>query len=58
MKPLLERLKAIAGTQASQQQPTVYDIEGGMKLIVTEAYGTLGEPPALHRANFWIILPQ
>jgi len=58
VRPLLERLKAIAGTQASQQQPTVYDIEGGMKLIVTEAYGTLGEPPALHRANFWIILPQ
>jgi hypothetical protein len=58
VKPFLERLKLVAGTQSSQQQPTVYDIEGGINLIVTEAYGTLGDPPALHRANFWIILPQ
>lgn len=58
VKPFLERMKAIAVAQSSQQQATVYDVEGGVKLIITEAYGKLGEPPALYRANFWIILPQ
>ncbi len=56
VKPLLERLKAVP--PSTSQQPVVYDIENDAKLIVTETYGTLGEAPALHRATFWIILPQ
>ncbi len=56
VKPLLERLKAIP--PSVQQQPLTYDAGAGVKLIVTEAYGTLGEPPALNRMVFWIILPQ
>jgi hypothetical protein len=55
-KPLLERLKAVPSS--SRQQPMVYDVEAGVKLILTEAYGNLGEPPALHRMVFWIILQQ
>jgi hypothetical protein len=51
-------MKAVAVVQSSRQQAMVYDVEGGVKLIITEAYGKLGEPPALYRANFWIILPQ
>jgi hypothetical protein len=58
VKPFLEQMKVIAVAQSSEQQATVYDTEGGVKLIVTEAYGTLGDSPALNRAVFWIILPQ
>lgn len=56
VKPLLERLKAVP--PSSRQQPLVHDVEAGVKLIVTEAYGNLGEPPALHRMVFWLILQQ
>lgn len=56
VKPLLERLKALPSS--SQQPPMVYDVETGVKLIVTEGYGRLGDPPALHRAVFWVILQQ
>ncbi|MGE0240985.1 MAG: DUF4153 domain-containing protein [Parvibaculaceae bacterium] len=55
-KPLLERLKAVP--PSSQQQPVVYDVEAGVRLIVTETYGTLSEPPTLHRVTFWLILQQ
>jgi hypothetical protein len=58
VKPFLERMKALGIAQSPLQQATVYDVDGGVKLIVTEAYGRLGDQPALHRANFWIILPQ
>jgi hypothetical protein len=56
VKPLLERLKAVP--PSSSQQPLVYDVESGVRLIVTEAHGNLGEPSALHRMVFWIILQQ
>lgn len=56
VKPLLERLKA---SEPNSTQPAVaYEAAGGVKLIVTEAYGSLGDPPVLNNATFWIILQQ
>ena len=58
VKPFLERVKKATAEQPGQQQPMAYDLDGGGKLIVTEAYGMLNEPPTMYRVVFWIILPQ
>jgi hypothetical protein len=55
-KPLLERLKT-AGS-STNQEPVLYNAEAGMTLVITEAFGTMGDAPKLSSATFWIILQQ
>ncbi|MGE3872495.1 MAG: DUF4153 domain-containing protein [Parvibaculaceae bacterium] len=62
VRVLLEHIKAELAKSAQipmhQQQPIIYDVEPGMRLVIIQTQGTLNEKQAYLSMGFWVILQQ
>jgi len=56
LQPLMEKLKAATGPGRSQAY--TQDVDPNMKLIVSQASGSIGEKQRDFRMTFWLILRQ
>jgi hypothetical protein len=57
-KDFVEKIKAAAGTNEITGPPVFVDIAPGATVMVTNAYGTIGDTGALNSAQFYVILKE
>lgn len=61
VKAVLEWIKAEldkSPTPAQQQSPIVYEVEPGMRIVITNAQGTIADKSSYLNLGFWVILQQ